>query len=78
MATHSSVLAWRIPGMGEPSMGAALYGVTQSWTQLKRLSSSSSSIYMSIPVSQFIPPPESEHFCCHQPGTWFLGVQAGS
>ena len=38
MATHSSVLAWRIPGMGEPgglpSMGS------QSWTRLKRLSSS--------------------------------------
>ena len=40
MAIHSSVLAWRIPGMGEPgglpSMGS------QSWTQLKLLSSSSS------------------------------------
>ena len=40
-ATHSSVLAWRIPGTGEPgglpSMGS------QSWTRLKRLSSSSSS-----------------------------------
>ena len=40
MATHSSVLAWRIPGMEEPgglpSMGA------QSRTRLKRLSSSSS------------------------------------
>ena len=38
MATHSSVLAWRIPGMGElgglPSMGS------QSLTRLKRLSSS--------------------------------------
>ena len=41
MATHSSVLAWRIPRTGEPgglpSMGS------QSQTQLKRLSSSSSS-----------------------------------
>ena len=39
MATHSSVLAWRIPGMGEPgglpSMGS------QSRTRLKRFSSSS-------------------------------------
>ena len=38
MATHSSVLAWRIPGTGEPgrlpSMGS------QSRTRLKRLSSS--------------------------------------
>ena len=42
MATHSSVLAWRIPGMGEPgglpSMGS------QSRTRLKRLSSSRSSV----------------------------------
>ena len=42
MATHSSVLAWRIPGMGVPgglpSMGS------QSRTRLKRLSSSSSSV----------------------------------
>ena len=49
MATHSSVLAWRIPGTeqpgGLPSMGshrvaawwAAVYGVAQSRTQLKRL-----------------------------------------
>ena len=41
MATHSSVLAWRIPGTGEsgglPSMGS------QSRTQLKRLSCSCSS-----------------------------------
>ena len=40
MATHSSVLAWRIPGTGEPgglpSMGSHRVG-------LKRLSSSSSS-----------------------------------
>ena len=41
MATHSSVVAWRIPGTGKPcellSMGS------QSQTRLKRLSSSSSS-----------------------------------
>ena len=42
MATHSSVLAWRVPGTAEP-WGAAVYGVTQSRTRLKRLSSSSSS-----------------------------------
>ena len=29
MATHSSVLAWRIPGMGEPS-GLRLWGHTES------------------------------------------------
>ena len=37
MATRSSVLAWRIPG----AWWAAVYGVTQSRTWLKRLSSSS-------------------------------------
>ena len=33
MATHSSVLAWRIPGTGEPG-GLPVYGVAQSRTQL--------------------------------------------
>ena len=42
MATHSSVLAWRIPGT-RGAWWAAVYGVAQSRTQLKRLSSSSSS-----------------------------------
>ena len=41
MATHSSVLAWRIPGTGEPG-GLPTMG-SQSRTRLKRLSSSSSS-----------------------------------
>ena len=34
MATHSSVLVWRIPGTGGP-WWAAVYGVAQSWTRLK-------------------------------------------
>ena len=29
MATHSSVFAWRIPGMGEPG-GSRLWGLTES------------------------------------------------
>ena len=41
MATHSSVLAWRIPGTGEPD-GLPSMGL-QSQTQLKQLSSSNSS-----------------------------------
>ena len=49
MATHSSVLAWRIPGTGSGggsggggggAWWAAVYGVALSWTRLKRLSSS--------------------------------------
>ena len=41
MATHSSVLAWRIPGMGEPG-GLPSSGL-QSQSRLKRLSTSSGS-----------------------------------
>ena len=43
MAAHSSVLAWRIPGTGEPGGLPDICGVAQSRTRLKRLSSSSSS-----------------------------------
>ena len=32
MATHSSVLAWRIPGMGEPG-GLPSMGSAHSWTR---------------------------------------------
>jgi len=46
MATHSSILAWRIPGKEEPgglpSMGS------QSQTRLKQLSSSSSSSMVAL------------------------------
>ena len=41
MATHSRVLAWRIPGMGEP--GGLVSMGSQGRTRLKRFSSSSSS-----------------------------------
>ena len=37
MATHSSILAWRIP-MDRGAWRATGHGVTKSWTQLKRLS----------------------------------------
>ena len=47
MATHSSVLAWRIPGTGG-AWWATIYGVAESRTRLKRLSSSSSSSIMCI------------------------------
>ena len=36
MATHSSVLAWRLPGTGG-AWWAAVHGVAQSRTRLKRL-----------------------------------------
>ena len=43
MATHSSVLAWRMPGI-RGAWCADVYGVAQSWTRLKQLSCSSSSM----------------------------------
>ena len=46
MATHSSVLAWRIPGTGEPG-GLSSIG-SQSRTRLKRLSSSSKIALISL------------------------------
>ena len=39
MATHSSSVAWKIPGVG--AWWAVVYGVAQSRTRLKQLSSSS-------------------------------------
>ena len=44
------VLAWRIPRMAEPG-GLPIYEVAQSWTRLKRLSSSSSSSAIRDPAS---------------------------
>ena len=52
MATHSRVLAWRIPGTGEPG-GAAVHWVAQSQTRLKQLSSSSSMYLLSHFISWF-------------------------
>ena len=46
MATHSSVLAWRIPGTG--AWWAAVYGVAQSRARLQQLSSSSRGLYCSF------------------------------
>ena len=53
MVTHSNFLAWRIPGTGEPS-GLPSMGVAQSWTQLKRLRSSSSSSRHKIPLCLYM------------------------
>ena len=37
MATHSSILAWRIP-MDRGAWRATVHEITKSWTRLKRLS----------------------------------------
>ena len=34
METHSSILAWKIPRTEKPSGQQAVYGITESWTQL--------------------------------------------
>ena len=52
MATHSSVLAWRIPETR--AWWAAVYGVTQSRTRLMRLSSSSRLLNLNISVQVFV------------------------
>ena len=49
MATHSSILAWRIPGTGEPD-GLPYMGVTQSWTRLKWLSIAYIYIYILLNI----------------------------
>ena len=49
MATHPSVLAWRIPGTGG-AWWAAVYAVAQSRTRLKRLSSLSNKVTKSIHI----------------------------
>ena len=64
MATHSSVLAWRIPGTGEPG-GLTSTGWYMSRTRLKRLSSSSSSssIFCSTEAAPFyIPTKNTQEF----------------
>ena len=49
IATHSSILAWRIPETTDGgAWWAAIYGVAQSWTRLKQLSSSSNEKFILI------------------------------
>ena len=70
MANHSSVLAWRIPGTGEPGELPS-YGVAQSQTRLKWLSSSSMEVELiSMPmVGVCFPGDELRIRCRKQEGT---------
>ena len=65
MVVYSSVLAWRIPGTGG-AWWAAVYGVAQSRTRLKQLSSSSQSSLASL-VAQTVK---------NLPATWATWVQS--
>ena len=47
MATHSSILAWRIP-IDRGAWGTMVHRVAQSWTQLKQLSMHASTQKYSI------------------------------
>ena len=44
MATHSSILAWKIPWMEEPGRLYIVHGITKSWTQLSDFISGSVSL----------------------------------
>ena len=78
MATHSSVLAWRIPGMGEsgglPSMGS--HRVRHDWSDLaaaadgclvslQRIALGIRALYCSLPCDLFLPVGQ-EWFGCKQ------------
>ena len=76
MAAHSSVLAWRIPGMGEP--GGLLSMGSQSRTRLKRLSSSSSSEKTSSAEAGLLLQQSQESWVCApglEPRSSFLSLQ---
>ena len=47
MATHSSVLAWRIP-VDRGAWRATVHWVAKCWTPLKRLSTHTDSIYIAL------------------------------
>ena len=53
MATHSSILAWRIPWTEEPG-GLTVDGVTKIWIQLKRLNMYACRIYIYIYIYIYI------------------------
>ena len=71
MATHSSVLAWRIPGMGEPggllSMGS--HRVGHDWSDLAAVAAvvlpyidmNQPWVYMCPPSRTPLPPPSPSH-----------------
>ena len=59
MATHSSVLAWRIPGTGEP--GGLPSRVAKSRTRPKWLSSSSSSSHILRALPSILNTPQRLH-----------------
>ena len=55
MATHSSILAWRIPGMGEPGGGSmGLHRVGHDWSDL---AAAANIQWRALRFSSFVSPP---------------------
>ena len=59
MATHSRVLAWRIPWTEEPGRSHGVehdwsHGITQSWTQLKQLNMPAGLYFMYVKYVKLI------------------------
>ena len=67
MATHSSVLAWGIPGTGEPGglPSVWLHRVGHDWSDLAAVA-----VHMSPPSGTSLPPPTPSHPSrfSHRPG----------
>ena len=51
MATHSSVLAWRIPGMGEPGglLSLGWHRVGHDWSDLAAAAAAAAGVY-GVPI----------------------------
>ena len=73
MATHSSVLAWRIPGMGEPgglpSMG--LHRVGHDWSNLLAAAAAAASQHLELSIWGIIPSWKNERLVFRaMPSQW--------
>ena len=91
MATHSSVLAWRIPGTGEPgglpSVGS--HRVRHDWSDLAAAAASCYHTYNPLPgcTTKFTyvgmrlavpPPPTLSSRCAHTSSLWLLMLSEGT
>ena len=85
MATHFSILAWRIPWTGEP--GGLPYIGSHDWTRLKSRSTHARPFTLTVVAADFrlfssslkyCSPQRSESQLCGAPPTTWLMVPAGS
>ena len=71
MATHSSVLAWRIPGMGEPG-GCRPWGHTESDTTESTQQQQQKVSSLKLMESYCPPPMETDNL---RPGVYYQGIK---